>query len=58
MTDTDDLRSEQEQKKAEEQRLAREAPSEEDTKTHARRAEKSDYLREKLAEREASEREE
>ena len=57
MSDTEDLRSEQEQKKAEEERLARDAPSEEDTKTHERRAEKSDYLREKLAERKASERE-
>ena len=32
-------------------RRAREAESEEDTKTHARRAERSEYLREKLEER-------
>jgi hypothetical protein len=56
--DTEDLRSEQERKAADEQRRARNAESEEDTKTHERRAEKSEYLREKLAEREASERKE
>ena len=56
--DTEDLRSEQERKKAEELRRAREAESEEDTKTHERRAQKSDYLREKLEERAESEREE
>ena len=44
MSDTEDLRTEQERKKAEEVRRAREAESEEDTKTHARRAEKSEYL--------------
>ena len=55
--DTEDLRSEQERKQAEEERRAREADSEDDTKTHVRRAEKSEYLREKLAERERSERE-
>ena len=55
--ETEDLRSEQERKLAEEKRRAREAESEEDTKTHERRAEKSEYLREKLAERERSERE-
>ena len=42
--DTEDLRSEQERKQAEEIRRAREADSEEDTKTHERRAEKSEYL--------------
>ena len=51
MSDTEDLRSEQERKKAEEERRARESESEEDTKTHERRAEKSEYLREKLEER-------
>lgn len=56
--DTEDLRSEQERKKAEEIRRAREADSEEDTKTHVRRAERSDYLKEKLDERAESEREE
>jgi hypothetical protein len=39
-------------------RRAREAESEEDTKTHERRAEKSEYLRDKLEERAESEREE
>jgi hypothetical protein len=39
-------------------RRAREAESEEDTKTHERRAQKSDYLREKLEERAESERKE
>ena len=55
--ETEDLRSEQEQKKAEELRRAREAETEEDTKAHARRAEKSEYLREKLEERAKTERE-
>ena len=54
--DTGELRSEQERKRAEEERRAREAESEDDTKTHERRAEKSEYLRQKLAERERSER--
>ena len=57
MSDTEDLRSEQEQKKAEEERRAREAESEEDTKTHVRRAQKSEYLKEKLEERAESEQE-
>jgi hypothetical protein len=56
LSDTEDLRSEQEQKKAEEERRAREAESDEDTKTHERRAEKSEYLKQKLAERAESER--
>jgi hypothetical protein len=54
---TKDLRSEQEQKRAEEERRARQSDSEEDTKTHVRRAEKSEYLKEKLEERARSERE-
>jgi hypothetical protein len=54
--ETEDLRLEQERKKAEEERRAREADTEEDTKTHERRAEKSDYLRKKLDERAESER--
>jgi hypothetical protein len=57
MGDSERLRSEQEQKKAEEERRAREAESEEDTKTHVRRAEKSEYLREKLEEQAESEQE-
>jgi hypothetical protein len=39
-------------------RRAQESDSEEDTKTHERRAEKSEYLREKLEERAESERDE
>jgi hypothetical protein len=58
VNETEDLRSEQERKKVEEARRAREAESEEDTKTHERRAERSDYLRQKLEERAESEREE
>ena len=54
---TEDLHSEQEQKRAEEERRARQSESEEDTKTHVRRAEKSEYLKEKLEERARSERE-
>jgi hypothetical protein len=57
MDDTEDLRSEQEQRAAQEARRAREAESEEETKAHERRAEKSQYLREKLDERAESERE-
>ena len=56
MSDTEDLRSEQERRTLEEARRAREADSEEETKSHERRAEKSDYLREKLEERAESER--
>src|SRR6185503_6734215 len=47
LDETEDLRSQQERKKAEEKRRAREAESEEDTMTHERRAERSDYLSEK-----------
>ena len=57
MDDTEDLRSEQEQRAAQEARRAREAESEEETKAHERRAEKSEYLRKKLDERAESERE-
>ncbi len=53
--DTKDLRSEQQRKEAEELRRARQADSDEDTKTHERRAEKSEYLREKLEERKRAE---
>ena len=56
--ETDDLRSEQERKRAEEERRAEKSPSEDDTKTHERRAEKADYLRAKLEERAKSERQE
>ncbi len=55
--ETEDLRSEQEQRAAEEARRAREAKSEEETKAHQRRAQKSEYLREKLDERADAERE-
>jgi hypothetical protein len=54
--ETEDLRSEQERKQADEERRARDADSEDDTKTHVRRAEKSEYLRKKLEERERAER--
>lgn len=54
--ETDNLRADQELKKAEEERRAREAETDEDTKTHVRRAQKSEYLREKLEERAQSER--
>ena len=54
--DTEELRIEQERRALDEQRAAREADTEEETKSHKRRAEKSEYLREKLEERERSER--
>ena len=57
MSEAEDLHSEQQRKKAEEMRRAREAGTDEDAKTHERRAEKSEYLEEKLEERERSERE-
>jgi hypothetical protein len=57
MSEAEDLHSEQQRKKADEIRRAREAESEEDTKTHERRAEKSEYLKEKLEERAESEQE-
>ena len=57
MSEAEDLHSEQQRKKADEMRRAREAGTEEDAKTHERRAEKSEYLEEKLEERERSERE-
>jgi hypothetical protein len=53
--ETEDLRSEQDRKREEEARRAREAESEDETKAHERRAEKSDYLRRKLDERAESE---
>jgi hypothetical protein len=56
VSDTEGLREQQRRREAEEERRAREAESEEDTKTHARRAERSHYLREKLEERADSER--
>ena len=56
MSEAEDLHSEQHRKKAEEMRRAREAGTEEDAKTHERRAEKSEYLEERLSERERSER--
>ena len=58
MSDAEDLQAEQQRKKAEEMRRARDTGSEEDAKTHERRAEKSEYLQEKLEERERAEREE
>lgn len=55
MGETEDLRSEQDRKREEEARRAREAESEDEKKAHERRAEKSDYLRRKLDERAESE---
>ena len=54
--EADELRDEQAARKAAEERLAREAVSEDEADQHARRAEKSAYLERKLAERTKSER--
>lgn len=53
---TEELRVEQEQRAADEREAAKDAPTEEDTETHRRRAEKAAYLQEKLEERARSER--
>jgi hypothetical protein len=53
---TEELRIEQAERKAEEKRQAGESELEEDTAQHERRAEKADYLREKLEERGDAER--
>jgi hypothetical protein len=55
--DTKELLIEQERRVREEELRARESDTEEETKSHERCAEKSQYLREKLEERERSERE-
>ena len=49
---TQELRALQHRRKAGEVEAAREAPTEEGERTHRRRAEKADYLEEKLAEQE------
>ena len=53
---TQELRTLQSQREAEERERAGQAISEEDTQTHQRRADKADYLRRKLAERADAER--
>jgi hypothetical protein len=54
---TEELRVEQARREREEAERAREAPGEEETGEHARRADKAAYLREKLEKRAESERE-
>ena len=51
------MRSEQAAREAAEKRLAEQAATEDEADQHARRAQKSAYLKEKLAERAKSERE-
>ena len=51
-----ELREHQQDRAREEERLKRRAHDEEEAAAHRRRAEKADYLRDKLAEREQSER--
>jgi hypothetical protein len=48
---TQELRLEQTRRAAQEQEEAQEAPVDDEADQHARRAEKADYLREKLEER-------
>jgi len=54
---TRELKLRQEQREAEERDRARDAESDEATGSHERRADKAQYLREKLEERERAERE-
>jgi hypothetical protein len=54
---TQELRVKQERREAEERKSARETDSEDATEQHERRAEKAEYLKKKLEERAASERE-
>ena len=54
---TEELRVEQLTREAEERERAEEAPTEDATEQHERRAEKADYLRRKLEERSEAERE-
>jgi hypothetical protein len=54
---TEELRSEQERKSADEVARAREADTDDEADQHTRRAQKSEYLKEKLEERAESERE-
>jgi hypothetical protein len=55
--DTQELRAAQARRVREELELARAAADEEEESQHARRADKAEYLREKLEERAKSERE-
>jgi hypothetical protein len=54
--ETRHLKAQQRERAETEERLAREADDEDEFAQHERRAEKADYLRQKLEEREASER--
>ncbi len=55
--EADELSAQQHERAAREDRLAREAPEEDEAEQHQRRADKARYLREKLQERSRSERE-
>jgi hypothetical protein len=55
--DTEELRAEQLARELQERRQAAASPLDEDSAQHERRAEKAQYLREKLADRAESERE-
>jgi uncharacterized protein YdaU (DUF1376 family) len=52
---TEELRIDQEQREARERELARSTGEENEVAQHERRADKAEYLRKKLEEREASE---
>jgi hypothetical protein len=54
--ETEEMKVEQRQREEHERRLADEDPTDAGTAVHDRRAEKHAYLKEKLAEREQSER--
>ena len=54
---TEELRLDQLQREADERKRAAQSPTEDESEQHERRAEKAHYLREKLDERAASERE-
>jgi hypothetical protein len=54
---TEELRVEQDKRERAERESEEHAPTEEDTQTHRRRADKAAYLREKLEQRAESERE-
>ncbi len=50
-----ELREQQRERRDREQRLAASSPTEDEAEAHERRADKAEYLRRKLAERERSE---
>ncbi len=50
-----ELREQQRERRDQEQRLAESSPTEDEAAAHERRADKAEYLRRKLAERERSE---